>query len=76
MTSSPWMSRGIFRVEGDPNLVQVQLGRFSRPFTERDYQAAGYKPPLEEVPWKGEVPAQTAGRGLHERTWESKSSSG
>lgn len=72
MTCSPWMSRGIFRVKGDPNLVQVQLGRFSRPFTEHGYRAAGYKPPLEKLPWKGEGPAA---RQFHERTCEPKSSS-
>jgi hypothetical protein len=60
MNSSPWMSRGIFRVEGDPNLVQVQLGRFFRPFTKRDYQAAGYRPPLEELPWKGKEIARSS----------------
>jgi hypothetical protein len=53
MTSSPWISRGLFRVKGDPTLVQVQLGQFSRLFTERDYQAGGYRPRLEKLPWKG-----------------------
>ena len=51
---SPWAVRGLVRVKGDPNLVQVQFGPFSRPVTEREYKAAAYEPPLEELPWKGE----------------------
>jgi hypothetical protein len=51
---SPWVVRGLFRVKGDPNLVQVQFGPFSRPVTEQEYKAAVNEPPLEELPWKGE----------------------
>jgi len=51
---SPWAVRGLFRVKDDPNLVQVQFGPFSRPVTEREYKAAAYEPPLEDLPWKGE----------------------
>lgn len=49
---SPWTVRGMFRVRGDPNLVQVQFGAFSRPVTEREYAAAGYEPAVEVLPWK------------------------
>ena len=51
---SPWAVRGLVRVKGDPNLVQVEFGPFSRPVTEREYKAAAYEPPWEELPWKGE----------------------
>ena len=52
--ASPWAVHGLVRLEGDPNLVQVQFGPFSRPITEREYKAAAYEPPFEELPWKGE----------------------
>ena len=53
MTSS-WTLCGVFRIKGDPNLVQVQFGPFSRPLTEREYVARRLEPPMEELPWQRE----------------------
>ena len=52
--SDAFATRGLFRIPGDPNLVQVQFGPFSRPLTEEEYDASGHEPPLEELPWIGE----------------------
>jgi hypothetical protein len=46
-------ARGLFRLKGEPNLVEVQLGPFARPIPEADYVASGYLPPLKELPWAG-----------------------
>jgi hypothetical protein len=46
------MPSGLFRVHGVPCLVQVQFGPFSRPITEQEYKAAGYEPPLQQLPWQ------------------------
>lgn len=52
--SDGFATRGLFRIPGDPNLVQVKIGPFSRPVREDEYDAAGHQPPLEELPWMGE----------------------
>ena len=54
--TSPWTLCGIFRIKGDPNMVQVQFGPFSRPLTEREYLARRLEPAIEELPWQGVVP--------------------
>jgi hypothetical protein len=51
---SPWTLYGMFRIKGDPNMVQVQFGPFSRPLPEREYLARRLEPPMEKLPWKGE----------------------
>lgn len=48
------MPKGLFRLRGEPPLVQVQFGPFSRPVSERAYLEAGYQPPLVELPWQAD----------------------
>ena len=49
---SSQMPKGLFRLRGEPRLVQVQFGPFSRPVSEHEYQAARYRPPLQDLPWQ------------------------
>ena len=52
--ASPWTLQGMFRIKGDPNMVQVQFGPFSRPLTEREYLVRRLEPEMEKLPWKSE----------------------
>lgn len=45
------MARGKFRIRGEPDLIQVQFGPFSRPIPEKEYRANGYEPSLESLNW-------------------------
>jgi len=49
------MPNGLFRLRGEPRLVQVQFGPFSRPISEHEYVAAGYLPLLGDLPWQRSV---------------------
>jgi hypothetical protein len=51
--TSPWTLNGVFRIKGNPNMVQVQFGPFSRPLSEREYLNRKFEPPIEELPWQG-----------------------
>jgi hypothetical protein len=49
---SSQMPNGLFRLRGEPHLVQVQFGPFTRPISEQEYVAAAYQPPLADLPWQ------------------------
>jgi hypothetical protein len=51
--TSPWSLHGMFRIKGNPNMVQVQFGPFSRPLTEREYSYRRLEPRFEDLPWQG-----------------------
>lgn len=46
------MGTGLYRIKGNPNMVQVQFGPFSRPVKEAAYLDNAYEPRLEELPWQ------------------------
>lgn len=55
------MARGKFRIKGEPDLIQVQFGPFSRPIPENEYRANGYEPSLESLNWlAGSYPKSVA----------------
>ena len=51
---SPWEIHGLFRIKGAPNMVQVQLGPFSRPIAEKEYLNREMQPALSDLPWQSE----------------------
>jgi len=52
MTRTSHMPKGLFRFRGEPRLVQVQFGPFSRPISENEYVVFAYQPPLADLPWQ------------------------
>jgi hypothetical protein len=48
------LATGLYRIKGNPNMVQVQFGPFSRPITEAAYMDSAYSPRLEELPWQSQ----------------------
>lgn len=45
------MATGVYRIKGNPDLVQVQFGPFARPISEEAYRHHAYLPPVETLPW-------------------------
>lgn len=48
------MGTGLYRIKGNPNMVQVQFGPFSRPINEAVYLGNAYEPKLEALPWQSQ----------------------
>lgn len=52
------MAIGLYRMQGNPNYVQVLYDKNSMPMSEADYRDRGYQPPFEALPWEKEYKEQ------------------